>query len=36
MELLKIICESLDWTELAQDSIQWQDFLMTALTLRVP
>jgi hypothetical protein len=35
MGLIGILCEGEDWIQLAQDKVQWRDFVSTELNFRV-
>jgi hypothetical protein len=36
MELREIGWDGMDWTELAQDRVQWRALVNTVMSLRVP
>jgi hypothetical protein len=36
MDPKEIACEDADWIQLAQDRVQWQDFVNTVMNLQVP
>jgi len=36
MDLQEVGCESVDWTELAQDRERWQALVTVVMNIRVP
>jgi hypothetical protein len=35
MELREVVCESVKWTQLAQNSVQWMVIVYTVMNLRI-